>query len=146
MRLTIAMAVAAGLAACSWLGKAAPVWVTARPSLPACGEEGTRYGESRNVAARQCLFDAYQQGRTGELIVTETTVEGDPITRIIRVLGTKGVEVFADATHDRYGSGRWEAYRCSGLESVAANNSIPDNRVPAEMVFVEEGCQPFTPT
>ncbi len=124
-----AATIALALSGCWILGGPPPAFVADRAALPACGEETSSHGETRNVAARQCLFDAYMAGSAAEFIVTESSVEGDPVTRITRVLGPGAVQVFVDATRDRFGSGRWEELRCSGLEPSDGN-----------MVFVEDGC------
>lgn len=93
-----------------------------------------------------CLLTAFETGGSGELISTTTSVEGDPITRIIRVLDDGTVEMFVDATRDAYGSGEWERFRCSALVPVAEFNDPPDLFFPDEYVFVEDGCEPMPTT
>ena len=51
------------------------------------------------------------------------------------------VEIFVDVTRDRFGSGLWERLRCEMLVSVDEANDPPDLVFPAEMVFVEDGCE-----
>ena len=63
-------------------------------------------GEGVDAEARTCLLEAFEEGRGAELITTQTSVEGDPITRYIRVHENGTVEIFHDATQDQYGSGR----------------------------------------
>jgi hypothetical protein len=140
MRL-VALPAAALLTACGLLPSAPPDWVVNRQPLAACGEEVLEQGESSDAAARACLFDAYQAGRGAELITTQPTIEGDPWTRYIRVHDNGVVELFVDATRDRFGSGRWERFLCERLVSVEEANDPPDLVFPAEMVFVEENCR-----
>ena len=90
--------------------------------------------------ARQCLLAAFEEGRGAELITTMTSVEGDPITRYIRVHENGTVEIFHDATQDQYGSGGWERLRCERLVSVEEcerrTRSISSR---STTVFVEDG-------
>jgi hypothetical protein len=116
--------------------------VTNRLPLEACGTEEYGHGEGVDVEARTCLLEAFQEGRGAELITTATSVEGDPITRYIRVHENGTVEIFHDATRDRYGSGRWERLRCEWLVPVEQFNDPPDLVVPETEVFVEDGCEP----
>ncbi len=51
------------------------------------------------------------------------------------------VEIFLDATRDRFGSGRWERIRCEVLLPVAEANDPHNPTFPDEMVFVENGCE-----
>ena len=87
------------------------------------------------------MLEAFESGRSAELTSTMTSVEGDPITRIIRVLEDGTVEVFVDATRDNYGSGQWERLRCTALVPVAEVNDPPNLVYPEEHVFVEDGCE-----
>ena len=113
-----------------------------REPLPPCGEEQSQHGESWNVEARQCLFDAYREGRAAELIVTQVTVEGDPITEVTRVHENGTVERWVDATQDSWGSGEWEHLRCDRLIAARDYNDPPDRFLPEVHVFVAEGCTP----
>lgn len=115
---------------CGLLPPVPPDWVANRQPLPACGEEVRALGEAGDVAARTCLLDAHVEGRPAELISTQPTIEGDPITRYVRVHENGVVEIFVDATRDRFGSGTWERLRCETLTAV-----------PDETVFVESGCE-----
>jgi hypothetical protein len=126
------------LAGCGLLGYGKPPdWVEQRTPLPLCGEETAGQVDS---AARRCLLEAFQSGGEGELISTMTTVEGDPITRYVRVYADGVVEIFHDATRDRYGSGRWERLRCRALVPVEETNT-PDSYMPPEYVFTEQDCE-----
>ena len=89
------------------------------------------------MPGRACS-DAFQNGDGAELISTRPTDEGDPVTRYYRVHENGTVELFVDATRDRFGSQRWSRYRCDRL--VPADDVNPDlgNE---ERVFVELGCE-----
>lgn len=142
MRTVVAAIVAGMLAGCGFLHLPAPVPVRVadRPGLPACGTENSQHGETLNVMARQCLLDAFVANRAAEFTMTQLTVEGDPVTRIIRVLADGSVQIFADATQDSFGSGTWQELRCDRLVPVAEWNEHPDQFMPADYVFVEDSC------
>ena len=136
-QLVLGIAIIA-LAGCALLGYGMPPdWVEQRTPLPLCGREAAGQIDS---AARRCLLEAFQSGGEGELISTIISVEGDPITRYVRVYADGAVEIFHDATHDRYGSGTWERLRCRALVPVEETNT-PDSYMPPEYVFVEEDCE-----
>lgn len=116
---------AALLAGCGLVG-GTPQWVTDRIPLPLCG---TEEGRELDVRARTCVLRAAEEGREGELISRLTSVEGDEVVRYTRVHANGVIEIFHDATRDRFGSGEWERLTCDRL--------VPD----AQFVFVEEGCQ-----
>jgi hypothetical protein len=130
-------------AGCDLLPSIPPDWVTNRLPLPACGEEVVAQGGEFDVAARTCLLQAFDAGRGAEVITTQTSVEGDPITRYIRVHDNGTIELFVDATRDAYGSGEWERLRCERLTPVADAEDPPDLTFPDAMVFVEVGCEPL---
>jgi hypothetical protein len=114
-----------------------PDWVTDRAPLPLCGEESPRQVDEE---ARRCLLDAFLSGGEGELISTMTSIEGDPITRYVRVHADGTVKIFHDATQDRFGSGRWEHLTCRALLPVEETNDA-GNFSPPEYVFSEVDCQ-----
>lgn len=129
------------MAGCRLFPGAVPDWVANREPLESCGHEEAGLGEGIDPAARACLLEAFESGGSAELTSTMTSVEGDPTTRIIRVLEDGTIEVFVDATLDNYGSGEWERLRCAALVPVAEVNDPPDLFYPEEHVFVEEGCE-----
>lgn len=114
--------VAAGAAAVLVIGAAAyvelapPVAFTTRADLESCGALKLEHGEEVPQEAEQCLIDGRSEG--AELEVRHSTPEGDPVVRYYRV-GPEidGVEVFIDATEDKFGSGSWERIRCDFTES-----------------------------
>jgi hypothetical protein len=141
MQRPIALLVVVGaLAGCGILPAALPDWVANRQPLPPCGEEDVGMGEDFDPGARRCLLDAFESGTAGELISTQTTVEGDPITRYVRVHDNGTIELFVDATRDAYGSQSWERLICDRLVPVDEAEG-PGVSFPDEMVFIEEGCR-----
>jgi hypothetical protein len=142
MRAALLLGSILALAGCTLLA-GEPGWVTNRLPLESCGAEDVGQEGDMNVQARQCLLAAYQAGAGAELISTQVSIEGDPITRFIRVHENGTVELFVDATRDAYGSGEWERYRCERLVPVADANDPPDLVFPDEFVFIEDGCEPL---
>ena len=133
--------VAVGLmAGCGLLPVATPDWVANREPLPPCGEEDVGVDGGFDAEARRCLLDAFESGGTGELITTQTTVEGDPVTRFLRVHDSGEIELIVDATRDAYGSRGWERLSCDRLVPVEEAEG-PDVSFPDDMIFIEEGCQ-----
>jgi hypothetical protein len=142
MRQAIALIMATALTAgCSWIGVAGPPpsWFTERSPLPSCGVEEMSHGEGVNTEARRCLFDAYQAGEGAEFVSNMVSVEGDPIARYYRVHPDGRIEIYHDASRDRFGSGTWERLECDALLPVEEVNT-PDSYTPPEFVFVEEDC------
>ncbi len=93
----------------------APDLVVNRIALPSCGVEVAQPGGRWNEAGRACFWNAYLARRPAEFVTTMPTTEGDPITTIYRVLPDGSVEVFIDATRDRWGSGEWSRFVCRTL-------------------------------
>jgi hypothetical protein len=137
MRPVAAVWAAGLIAGCGIPG--VPEWVANRQPLESCGEETP---EGLNAEARACLLDAYEAGSGAELISTQNSLEGDPIVRYIRVHENGVVEIFHDATRDSFGSGEWERLLCAGLIPVAEARDRDDVH-PAEMVFIEDACEPL---
>jgi hypothetical protein len=136
-----ALLAAAVVTGCGLLPSAPPDWVVNRQPLESCGTEDFGHGEGADVTGRTCLLEAFGEGRGAELITSQTSVEGDPIVRYIRVHENGVVEIFHDATRDRFGSGEWERVVCDRLVPVAEANDPPDDVVPETMVFIEAGCE-----
>lgn len=83
-----------------------------------CGWESVTYGDtSRNTEAQQCLLAAHTAGRAAVYVVAETTIEGDPVVSVYRT-ESGAATLYADATRDRFGSGRWETVACQSLAIV----------------------------
>ena len=68
-----------------------------------------------------CLLEAFEVERRRD-DQHRTTIEGDPITRYIRVHENGVVEIFVDATRDQFGSGEWERLRCESWSVAEAND------------------------
>lgn len=100
-------------------------WLEREP-LPDCGSQWFTWRFDSDASMvdfnhARCLRDASAQGSSGgEAIERFTTVEGDPITRYLRVLPGGEVEVFTDSTLDHLGSGRWHHATCSDLDQALA--------------------------
>ena len=107
-----------------------------------CGSERMTHGANVNVAGRECLLDAFMEGRPAVFVSDSVTVKGAPIRRTYRVLGPDLAEIEHDARQDPLGSGRIEFLRCTALVPVAEWNRSTGDEIAAEMVFVEDGCQP----
>ncbi len=96
----------------------APSIVQGREPLPACGwelVERTAQGDIYDAAVRECFLEAYGTGEPAEMITTGPTVEGAPVTAIIRHLASGLVEVFYDATADPFGSQDWTRFECDTI-------------------------------
>lgn len=62
----------------------------------------------------QCLQDAVEQQGPAELVRTETTTEGDPVTTYYRVQPWGELEVFTDNSQDKFrGDPAWTYDVCS---------------------------------
>ena len=139
MRVVALLLASVALMGCGMLPSAPPDWVANREELPSCGAEDAGH-RTYDAAARTCLLDAYRAGQAAELISTELTIEGDPITRYLRVHPDATIEIFVDSTRDTFGSGGWERVICEDLIPVAEINDPPDIFYPEEMMFLEELC------
>ncbi len=118
----LSLAVALVVAGCSSVATR----VAQRTPLPSCGSETTTQDSGFNVEGRRCFWDAYLAGRPAEFVSTRPSIEGDPITTIYRVLGPGRIEVWIDATKDRFGSGTWEKLTCRSLRLVKGGRVEPD--------------------
>ena len=115
-----------------------PDWIVNRQPLEGCGHETIEGdGLPMNVDGRRCLLAALQAGDGAELISTQTTEEGDPVTTYYRVHENGTIELFVDATRDRFGSRTWERYRCDSLVPI---DQIDPDRAGEERVFIELDC------
>ncbi len=92
--------------------------VEERRPMPSCGayEVGLAAelpAEART--ARDCFLSAFGAGREAELAITVTSIEGDPITTIYRVLGPNDVELFVDASADKFAEVKEYQQRCTAV-------------------------------
>jgi hypothetical protein len=116
------------LSACSYT----PSSVENRPRLPSCGQyENLNQPPSADQRRKnRCILNALANGRRAELVVTHATIEGDPITEYLRVVGPDRVEAFVDATRDSEAGpeARWSHWLCRGLEEQGAYLNTVDCR------------------
>ena len=108
-----------------------------RPQLPSCGRyENLNQPPSADQRRRnRCILNALANGRRAELIVRLATIEGDPITEYVRVVGRDRVEVFVDATRDSEGGpeARWSHWLCRGLEEQGGYlNRVDCREIPVD--------------
>jgi hypothetical protein len=88
----------------------APASFTGRPVFRSCGAIALAHGGAIPPERLQCLGATPDQGR--ELVVVTATTEGDSVIRYFRTgPDLDGVEVFEDATADRFGGG-WRHSSC----------------------------------
>ena len=88
----------------------APAAFRDRAPFRSCGEVVLAQGGQIPPARLRCLAATPAEGR--ELVVQSSTVEGDPIVRYYRTgPDLDGVDVFEDATRDRFGGG-WRHSLC----------------------------------
>jgi hypothetical protein len=107
----------------------APLVVRQRVPVPFCGAEHVVDGTGADVAARQCLWSAYQAGQPAEFVSATTTSAGDPVLTIYRVLPTGRIEVFVDSTQDRYSLRGWLRLTCPRLELDPLDPNQPSFRL-----------------
>ncbi|WP_315095659.1 hypothetical protein [uncultured Cellulomonas sp.] len=120
VRAAAACGAVLGLAGCSAPAtQEAPATFTQRAALPSCGAVELGQGESVDASAWDCL-DAAALHDGAELVVTGPTTEGDPITTYYRVgPDIDGLELFRDATADRFGAEGWSHQLCPGTATAA---------------------------
>ncbi|MGF9662677.1 hypothetical protein AAIH25_12485 [Arthrobacter crystallopoietes] len=101
----------------------APETFRNRAALPPCRDVVLDQGERLGPEALKCLERGYAEDGA-ELAVALPTVEGDMLVSHYRVTPrTPSLQVFHDATRDKFGSGEWTESSCplpQGAESIAA--------------------------
>jgi hypothetical protein len=97
----------------------------AEPDVEDCGSytSANEAPTDETRAKNRCLLEAFEAGRRAKLVVTLSTVEGDPITHYFTVADAGEVEVLIDGTKDAFGSGGWHASTCTGLSETAGRIS-----------------------
>ncbi len=96
-----------------------------RRRMPSCGafEASLQEPTAADQAVRDCFLAAFRDGTEKEVTVTATTIEGDPIVTIYRVLGPNDLEVFVDASADKFaGEVNMVHQRCTSV--VADGNRL----------------------
>ncbi len=101
--------------------------VEGRRRMPSCGAFVASPGglTAEDEAVRDCFLAAFRAGEQKEVVVTQATVEGDPIVTIYRVLGPDDVELFVDSTADRFAAVPMEHRRCRTL-AESGNGLLAD--------------------
>jgi hypothetical protein len=94
-----------------------------RAALPLCPDVLLDQGKKLGSEALECLERGY--GAEGaELAVAKPTVEGDMVVSHFRVNPhAPSLQIFFDATRDKFGSGTWTGSSCplpEGRDSIAA--------------------------
>ena len=116
-----------------WADDSVPAEIANRRPIQFCGLEkapGPSPGEFIDAAVRACFWDAWNAGREAEFASVQTTIEGDPIATIYRTLADGSIDMLADGSQDKFGSGGWTATTCSGLVEDTEGNAL----------FGVEGC------
>jgi hypothetical protein len=94
-----------------------------RAPLPMCRDVVLGQGEEPGPDGLDCLKRGYADDGA-ELAVARPTVEGDMIVSHFRVAPhAPSLQIFHDATRDKFGSGKWEESVCPlprGVDSIAA--------------------------
>ena|GEM_PF-4735964 len=88
-----------------------------RRRMPSCGTYNAGDGElaPADRAVRDCFLAAFGAGEQKEVTITATSIEGDPITTIYRVLGPDDLELFVDASTDKFAAVKTYHQRCRTL-------------------------------
>ena len=110
-----------------------------------CGVETQLMGTELNEEGRRCLLDAFESGTRAQFVSRLTTIEGDPIVRTYAVFGPGDIRIAHDARLDKFGSGKIELLRCSGLVPVGDWNRAVNDQFRAAEIFVEDRCEPYSP-
>jgi hypothetical protein len=108
-------------------GGPTPGAFTTRAALPDCGAVELGQGEQTPQKYLDCLY-AGMGGAGAELVVTIPTTEGDPIPTYYRALPSGGLEIWADATHDAFGSGWWHSV-CPEATSIADTGDCDEQHI-----------------
>ncbi len=91
-----------------------------------CGTEiRTRMwpGEGRDATARDCLWQAYQAGQPAQFTTTAITVEGDPITFAVTVVGPGWITIIVNSA-DKFGVQGTFQHRCGLMERQPAQSGV----------------------
>ena len=84
------------------------------PGVKDCGVISLDQGEKIPASATACFVDSVQGGDAARLIVTQPTVEGDPIVVTYSASANGRIKVDTDTRADQYGTGRIEHQICTG--------------------------------
>jgi hypothetical protein len=97
-----------------------------------CGSADERLDSSYDASGRDCIWNAYENGRAARWTVRSYTIEGDPIptTLLFRPAGGIGLVVTRDTSADKFGgvgNQRVFTYRCGTMTKVPYGGDIPRN-------------------
>ncbi|WP_380164690.1 hypothetical protein [Jannaschia sp. R86511] len=99
----------------------APSWFTDREKLPACETVDRQPGGEVPAEAERCLLEGLR-GAGAELILRDSTVEGDPIDTYWRAVpGARGLEKMVDSSRDSFAGQQWTWSTCpdaTGLSEI----------------------------
>jgi len=99
---------------------------TPASELRQCGKEvmvTSKPFEGKDAVARDCLWQAYQAGQPAQFTTTAITVEGDPITFHVTVLGPGWLTVMVNSA-DRFGAQGSFLHRCGMMERQPAQSKV----------------------
>jgi hypothetical protein len=95
-----------------------------RRSLPSCGSFAAGPSKPPPASVWACFSQARQHGKPAELVISQRSVEGDPIVTYYRTVpGQEGIETFTDYTKDAYGGGGWTHAVCQQVEPATSELS-----------------------
>lgn len=118
------------------------VWLIAfrRPAQPPVGPgPGKDCGKSVNLGNQydarppSCLWSVFSSGATGHAVMTNYTVEGDPVTFAVAIPAKDRISIDI-VSKDRFGPQGGFAYICSGLTRQPVSGS------PGRFYLVATGC------
>jgi len=97
---------------------------TPASGLRQCGTETKvtmRPGEGKDAAARDCLWQAYRAGQPARFTTTAITVEGDPITFDIAVVGPGWIAITVNSA-DTFGARGVFNHTCATMDRQPAQS------------------------
>lgn len=94
-----------------------------------CGTADEGSGTSFDTTGRDCIWNAYENGRAARWTLRSYTIEGDPIptTLLFRPEGRIGLVVTRDTSADKFGgvgNQRVFTYRCGTITKVPYGGDI----------------------
>ena len=94
-----------------------------------CGTADERLDSSYDAIGRECIWNAYENGRAARWTLRSYTIEGDPIptTLLFQPAGGIGLVVTRDTSADKFGgvgNQRIFTYRCGTMTKVPRRDDI----------------------
>lgn len=117
-----------------WAGITTPAEVVNRSVLPFCGVEEGGFSGFPDAEVRACFVAALRAGAHAEFASIHSTIEGDPIARITRVLPGGGLEILVDSTQDAFGAPVWTRMTCRGFVEDPQFGFVPDGCAEAVVI------------